>query len=195
MALGRASEIEDDHVRTCSGGGIGRRCQIAGSRAAHLLDRFGVDLGEAEPGLVAAHVEQHLAPRIDGQRMAVGRPPVLVPADLGGGDDERAGLDRPGAHQHVPVRLAGRHGEGGGDAEDGRAVIAERRIKVGEAQIVADREAERAERRIDDDGAVAAAIGGRFAPAFAGRQIDVEQMDLVVAGADRRPHRRSRSRD
>src|SRR5690606_38978685 len=31
MAARRAFEIEDDH-RTCSGAGIGRRCQIAGRR-------------------------------------------------------------------------------------------------------------------------------------------------------------------
>ena len=39
------------------------------------------------------------------------------------------------------------------------------------------------------------AIGGGFAPALAGRQVDVEQMDLVVAGADLARRRRSRSRD
>ena len=57
-------------------------------------------------------------------------------------------------------------------------------IEVGEAQIVADRKAERPDRRVDHHRPLAAAIGGRFAPALAGRQVDVEQMDLVVAGAD-----------
>ena len=47
--------------------------------------------------VVLAHVEQHLAPRIDDQRMAVGLAPVLVTPDLRRGDDEQPGLDRPRA--------------------------------------------------------------------------------------------------
>ena len=54
-----------------------------------------VDLGKTDPALVP-HVEQHLAPRVDHQRMAEGVAAVLVAADLGGGDHEQPGLDRLG---------------------------------------------------------------------------------------------------
>jgi hypothetical protein len=67
--------------------------------------------------LFSAHVEQDLAPGPDDEAVAVGVAAVLMMAALGGGDDEHARLDRPGAHQDVPVRLAGRDGEGGGDGE------------------------------------------------------------------------------
>ena len=42
---------------------------------------------------------------------------VLVLAALRGGKDEAAVLDGAGAHQHVPMRFAGRPGEGGRDRQ------------------------------------------------------------------------------
>ena len=136
------------------------------------------------PALLA-HVEQHLAPRIDHQRMAEGVAAILVMADLGRGDDEQPGLDRPRPQQHVPMRLAGRHGERRGDRDHVGVGLGEPREQHREAQVVADGEAELADRRaVDHHRPVAGAIDGGFAPALAGRQIDVEQMDLVVARAD-----------
>ena len=81
--------------------------------------------------VLLAHVEQHLAPRIDDQRMAEGLAAVLVTPDLGRGDDEQARLDRPRAQQHVPVRLAGRHGEGGGDRDHVGVGLGEPREQAG----------------------------------------------------------------
>ena len=54
-------------------------------------------------------------------------------------------------------------------------------VKLGKAQIVADRNAEPAPRQIGDHRRLARRIDRRFAPAFAARQINVEQMDLVIA--------------
>src|SRR5881397_2710493 len=53
-----------------------------------------------------------------------------------------------------------------------------------EPHIVADGHAKPAPRRLGDDGAAAGAVGIALAIAFATRQIDVEHMNLVVAGDD-----------
>ena len=90
---------------------------------------------------------QDAAPGIDDQRMAEGFAAVLMLAALRGGDHERAVLDGAGAQQHVPVRLAGLPGEGGGHGQHigaGQRLGAE---KLREAQIVADGEAEPADRQ------------------------------------------------
>ena len=65
-----------------------------------------IDLGHDHAGLDAAF-GQDTAPRINDQRMAVGLTSALVLAALCGRQHEAAVLDGAGAHQHVPVRLAG----------------------------------------------------------------------------------------
>ena len=103
LAAVAALKIEDDHMITASG--IGRRWLSAGYARAHVGDALEVDVGKADARLLA-HVEQHLAPRIDDQRMAEGLAAVLVTPDLRRRDDEQPRLDRPRAQQHVPMRLA-----------------------------------------------------------------------------------------
>src|SRR3546814_8898184 len=59
-------------------------------------------------------------------------------------------FNRPRAHQHMPMRLAGRYGEGGGNREDRRAAIGQRPIKLGKPQVVTDAETHPTKRRFDD---------------------------------------------
>ena len=61
---------------------------------------------------------------------------VVVLAVLGGGDDVALVLDGAGAEEGLPVILAGRLGEGGGDGGTSAPPSASRRWS-GEAQVVA----------------------------------------------------------
>src|SRR3546814_19346995 len=88
---------------------------------------------------------------------------------------------------NTPLFRSGRNRKGRRNAEDGGAVIAQRPIQVGKAQVVADGEAHQPERRLDSDAPCPARIGDGFAPALAGRKVDVEEMDLVIARADVAP--------
>ena len=116
--------------------------------------------------------------------MAEGRAAVLVVAALRGREHERAVLDGAGAHQHMPVRLAGLPRERRGDREEGRAGLGERAIERGEAQVVADGEAEPAPRQVGEDREIARPVAARLAIALAAFEIDVEHVDLVVARDD-----------
>ena len=115
------------------------------------------------PGSSWSAWRQHLAPGPDGHGMAPGGAAVLVGAALGGGQDEGAGLDRPGAQQHLPVGLAGGPGEGGGHGEDLRAGPGQGAVEGGKAHVVADRQAQLAPRRLGHHRAVAGLVGGGFA--------------------------------
>src|SRR5688500_16223462 len=55
---------------------------------------------------------QYYAPRVDEYRIAVRLAPVRMVAALRGREHVRKVLDRPGANERFPVRLAGRRGEG-----------------------------------------------------------------------------------
>src|SRR5262245_1036605 len=57
-------------------------------------------------------------PRRNDQAVPVGFAAALMLAGLGSGQHETAVLDRTGAQQHVPVRLAGWFGEGRGDRQE-----------------------------------------------------------------------------
>ena len=78
-----------------------------------------------------------------------------------------------------------RDGEGRGNGEDLGAGLGEVAVEVREAQVVADRHPEAEAGRVGEDGAVARAIGGGLAVALGAADVDVEHVDLVVAGADR----------
>ncbi len=65
-----------------------------------------------------------------------------VLADLVGGDDERLVLDRARAQEDLPVVARRRDGEGRGHGEDARAADREDPVQLGEADVVADRQAE-----------------------------------------------------
>ena len=142
-----------------------------------------IDLGHHHAGLGAAFGDD-AAPRIDHQRMAEGLAAVLVLAALRRGEHVAAVLDGAGAHQHVPVRLAGLLGEGRGNGEERRAGLRQRAVERREAQIVADGQAEPAPRQVVQHGKLAGPIAPRLAIALAVGQIDVEHVDLVVARDD-----------
>lgn len=84
-----------------------------------------VDVGDDHAG-VFPRLAQDAAPRIDDEAVAIGLAAVLMPPALGGGEDEGAGLDRPGPQEDVPVRLAGLPGEGRWNGEHLRAGVGER---------------------------------------------------------------------
>lgn len=68
--------------------------------------------------------------------MAVGFAFLVVKSDLGGGHDIALRLDGPGAKQHLPVSLAGRHGESRRVGQDIGSLLAENRAKLGKSKVV-----------------------------------------------------------
>lgn len=62
---------------------------------------------------------------------------LVVEANLCGRNDKALRLDGPGPQQHLPVRLARRHGKGGRIGESGGALFAQNRTQLGETDIVA----------------------------------------------------------
>ena len=116
--------------------------------------------------------------------MTVGLAAAFVLARLRCSKDETAVFDGAGAHQHVPMRLAGRLGEGGGNGQHGGAGLGQCAVEGGKTQVVADRQSQHAPRQIADHGLFAGAIAARLAIALAIAEVDVEHMDLVVARGD-----------
>ena len=82
------------------------------------------------------------------------------------------------------MRLPGRPGEGRGHADEVGAGLGQRAIERRKAQVVADGEAEPPPGQIGEDRRRARPEARRLAIAFAARQVDVEHVDLVVAGGD-----------
>ena len=82
------------------------------------------------------------------------------------------------------MRLAGRNGEGGGDGDHNRPRLGQGAVQLGEADVVADGQAEPAPGRVGHDRAVARTHRGALAPALACRQIDVIDMQLVIGRDD-----------
>jgi hypothetical protein len=119
---------------------------------------------------------------VDDHRVAVGLAVAVVQPALRRGDDEREVLDRPRPQQRFPVRATGRARECRRHAQDLGSLRNEVAVELGEAQIVAHGESQPARRGVDDDGLRARLRVGRLAVALApARQVDVEEMDLVVA--------------
>src|SRR6185312_4917100 len=85
-----------------------------GDARACRCGRRRIDLREDDAWLGAAFGE-HAAPRIDDQRVAEGLTSVLVLSALCRRKNKTAVLDGARASEHVPMRLAGLCGEGGGD--------------------------------------------------------------------------------
>src|SRR5678809_1177872 len=113
--------------------------------------------------------------------MAKGVSSVLMMADLGRGDDEQSRLDRPRPEQSMPVRLPRGNSERRGHGNYVRVGFRNAREKRGKPQVVANGEAELADRRaVDDDGALTGAVHGRFAPTLTGWKVDVEQVNLSL---------------
>ena len=103
-------------------------------------------------------------------------------ADLVGGEDEDLVLDRPGPQQHLPVVAAGGRGEGRGHRDQAGAAHGEDPVELGEAQVVADGQADvgqLADRRDDDLRARLLVLGLAVGDAA---DVDVEHVDLAVDG-------------
>src|SRR3954451_19943581 len=109
--------------------------------------------------------------------MAVGAAAAGVGAALRRCEDESTGLDGAGAQQHMPMRLAGRHGESGGNADYLSARLRQIAGELRKAEIGADRHAESAPRRRREDGLRTGTDPFGFAINLAVRQIDVEEVD------------------
>ena len=145
--------------------------------APDLVDLAEIDFRESDTHLLA-HVEQYRPPRIDKQGMAVGFAPVLVAAALRGGDDEHPRFDGTRPKKDFPMRPSGRNREGRGHRDDLRSRVGKALEKSGEAKVVADRQAEIADRCPgNDDGFRSAAIDVGLAPALARGKVDIEQVE------------------
>ena len=110
--------------------------------------RAGSISAKPSAGALPAHIQHHLAPRINAQRMAVSAAAIFVLADLRRGDHIGAGLHRAGALQQVPMRLPGGHGEGGGYGNGIAFRLPQSFEQRGEANVVTNRQAQPANRRI-----------------------------------------------
>ena len=124
------------------------------------------------------------APRIDDHRTAERRLAGRS-ADLRRGEDVRGVLDRPRPEQHLPVVAPGALREVGRDGQDRRAGQRERAVELGEAQVVADRQADRGAVDRGRDQPVAGRHPGRLGVDRTGLDRDVEQVDLAVPRGDR----------
>ena len=82
----------------------------------------------------------------------------------------------------MPMCLPRLSRERGGDRKERGAAFGECAVERGKAYVVADRESDAAPRQVRDHGGLARLVIGGFAVAFAAGQIDIEHMDLVVAG-------------
>ena len=162
----------------------GRSCWSEGTRERASCTRLEFDIGDDDCRMNAVGLRQHLAPGRDDKAVAVGLPPALVPAGLRRREHEAAVLDGARPHQHMPMRRAGRPREGRGNREEVGPGLGQRPVEMREAQVVADRDAERAPRQIGQHRHVARLIVLGLAVALAARQVDVEHMDLVEARLD-----------
>ena len=85
------------------------------------------------------------------------------------------------AQQHMPVRLAGGLRECCRHRERCRAIVHEASIQLGEAEVVANAQAERPERGLRDDWISARLDGLRFEKLGAIREVDVEESAELTA--------------
>ncbi len=126
---------------------------------------------------------QDPAPGIDDGRMAERLPAPWVNATLSGRQQVALGLDGTGADQYLPVRRAGHRGERRRRRDQFRAGLAQGGIELRKTQVVADRQAEAADRRIRHHDLLTESIVVGFtiaAPRIG--YIHIEQVQLVVAG-------------
>src|SRR5205807_8786483 len=105
-------------------------------------------------------------------------------AELRGRDDERQVLDGARLQERMPVVAAGVQRERRRHREDARALAGERAVELGEAQVVADGEADLGRAGVDDDRLFAGLDRGRLAVGGAVGDGDVEEVDLAVDAAN-----------
>ena len=110
-------------------------------------------------------------------------PAPWVDATLSGRQQVALGLDGTGADQYLPVRRAGHRGERRRRRDQFRAGLAQGGIELRKTQVVADRQAEAADRRIRHHDLLTESIVVGFtiaAPRIG--YVHIEQVQLVVAG-------------
>ena len=88
-------------------------------------------------------LRHHGPPRVDHHAPPEAAPARVVVADLAGRDHVALVLDRPGPQQHLPVVATGVGGEGRRHQQHAGAGDGQLPVQLGEAQVVADRQADR----------------------------------------------------
>src|SRR5262249_33111137 len=124
-------------------------------------DRSRVDLGDHN-GWINATLSEHAAPGVDNERVAIRVAAVLVAATLRRSEHAATVLDRTGAVEHMPVRLAGLPGERRRDRQKQASGLGESAVKRRKAQIIADRKTKPAPRKTGRYGVFAGRVTARF---------------------------------
>ena len=109
--------------------------RIAGSREGLFRE------GRDAKGRGLSEVEDHPAPGIDHEAVAVGATAAAVVAALGGGDEPALLFDGASAQKGMPVGSPCAFREGRGDGKHGSALAALALEKQGKAQVIANGEA------------------------------------------------------
>ena len=99
------------------------------SRKVKLSDGYALSIGT---------VGKDCSPRINDQRMTIGRPTRAVSSLLGSSEHEALVLDRPRTQEHVPVVLAGVQREGRWYAQHSGASRYQATIELRKAEVVTD---------------------------------------------------------
>jgi len=128
---------------------------------------------------------QYPTPGINNLAMAKGGTGGRVHTTLRGTDDIKLVFYGAGTQQDLPVRGPGDLGKRGRNTDQLGPLISQRTEKFGEAQVIADREAETTRRRIDANDITAWFKGGGLTIASLGIcHIHIKEMDLVVTRDD-----------
>lgn len=91
---------------------------------------------------VNASFRENFAPRRHGETVAVGVAAMLMTPALSRGEHEALAFDGASLDERMPMRFTGGLRESRGRGDELGAVLGKRAVKVGETQVVADREAE-----------------------------------------------------
>ena len=121
-------KVKDDHRLTAAG--MGLRWVSAGYARSNIRNPLEIDVTKTDAPLLA-HVEEDLAPRIDGKAVSECVATVLMVPDLGRGDHEQPGFNGARPQENVPVRLARWDGEGGRNGNEVGVRFGEAREKAG----------------------------------------------------------------
>src|SRR5262249_54553593 len=127
---------------------------------------------------------QGLSPGIDDHRVSEVDDAARAAADLVGGDEIYLVLDGAGAQQYFPVCRPGRKGKRRRHDDDLRSSQCELPVQLRKAEVVADRHADDSQLGGCADDGVTGAPRLRLPNRDVAGDVDVEQMQLAVAGDD-----------
>ena len=169
---------------------VGRRRASAGSRRRTSSQRREIEVGD-DRRLAVGRAGQHEAPRVDDHRAPAGAQAAGMVSDLVGGDHEALVLDRPRPEQHLPVVARGRERERGrhGDHVARRAPPGSGTAPGSAGRSRCSARA-RCRRELRDHDLVTGLLGVGLG-VHGSVDLDVEQVDLAVDGADARRRVRS----